>query len=241
MKSLQLHIQAIQTVFQELKEGRFLTYFIPGLIVAILFGSFFTITSKSEGLFSFFEKIPLIGSFLSAGVSKTFGMFYFLILQVYIFFVLTILSPFNTLLSEALDAKLTGQTYTFDIGQVISDFFRMILVVLISLMLEFFFMGAYWLLSWVIGLGFLDFIVYPLLSAFFFGLSFYDYSLERYKEGVFSSFSFAFSNFWLVSLTGLAFFVLFSIPFIGIPIAPVIATMIATVVYLNQRKSNQNS
>lgn len=237
MKSIQLHIQAIQTVFNEIKEGRFLKYFIPGLIVALLFGSFFTIFNRTEGLFSFIEKIPLIGGFLSSGVSKTFGMFYFLIMQVYIFFVLTVLSPFNALLSEALDGKLTSKDYPFDFAQVISDFFRMILLVLISLILEFFFMGAYWLLSWILGLGFLDFIVYSLISAFFFGLSFYDYSLERYKVGVFSSFGFAFSNFWLVSLTGLVFLILFSIPYIGIPTAPVLATMIATVVYLNHRKS----
>lgn len=236
MKAIQLHIQAIQIVFNELKEVRFLKYFIPGLIVALLFGSFFTLFNKTEGLFSFIEKIPLIGGFLSAGVSKTFGMFYFLIMQIYVFFVLTVVSPFNTLLSEALDAKMTGKNYTFDFAQVISDLLRMILVVFISLLLEFLFMGVYWLISWILGLGFLDFIIYSLISAFFFGLSFYDYSLERYKVGVFSSFGFAFSNFALVCITGIIFLVLFSIPYIGIPTAPVLATMISTAVYLKKTK-----
>lgn len=240
MKSIRLHIQAIQTVLNELKAGRFLQYFIPGLIVALLFGSFFTLTSRTEGLFSFIEKIPLIGGILSTGVSKTFGMFYFLIMQVYIFFVLTVLSPFNTLLSEALDGKLTGKEYPFDLAQVISDVFRMILLVMMSLILEFFFMGVYWVISWMFGLDFFDFFVYTLISAFFFGLSFYDYSLERYKVGVFSTFGFAFSNFWMVSVTGLIFLLIFSIPYIGIPTAPVLATMIATVVYLN-RNTNPNS
>jgi CysZ protein len=241
MKSIRIHIQALQTVINELKDGRFLKYFIPGLIAALLFGSFFTIFNRSEGLLSFIEKVPLIGNFLSAGVSKTFGMFYFLIMQVYIFFVLTVLSPFNTLLSEALDGKLTGQDYPFDFAQVFSDLLRMILLVLISFVLEFFFMGAYWLLSWFLGLGFLDIIVYTLITAFFFGLSFYDCSLERYKVGVFSSFNFAFSNFWMVTLTGLIFLIIFSIPFIGIPIAPVVATMLTTVVYLNFRKTNSTT
>jgi CysZ protein len=113
---------------------------------------------------------------------------------------------------------------------------RMVFVVLVSLTMEFFVMGTYWVLSWILGLGFMDFIVYSVISGFFFGLSFYDYSLERYKQGVFSTFGYAFSKFGMVTLTGLVFMLIFAIPYIGIPIAPVIATMIATVIYIKQLK-----
>ena len=238
MKSLQLHIDSVKAVITELKTGKYVIYFIPGIAAALLFGSIFSITNKTENLFDFVEHIPLIGGFLSTGVEKTFGLFYFIILQIYVFFVLTLLSPFNTLLSEAVDSNLTGKKYPFNIIEVLSDLARMIFIVLVSLILEFFLMGAYWILSWILGLGFLDTIVYTVVSAFFFGLSFYDYSLERYRQGVFSTFGFAFSNILAVTITGLIFTFIFAIPFIGIPLSPVLATMIATIVYIKKCPSD---
>ena len=94
----------------------------------------------------------------------------------------------------------------------------------------------YWNISWILNLGFLDTIAYILISGFYFGFSFYDYSLERHKQGVFTSLGFAFKNMGTVTLTGLCFLLLFYFPYIGVIVAPVIATMIATVVYL---KKNQ--
>jgi CysZ protein len=236
VKAIEYHIEALKVVFTELSKGRFLLFFLPGLVVAIFFGGIFSLTSEAEGMFSFVEKIPLIGGILGAGVSKTFGMISFLVMQIYIFFILTVLSPFNTVLSESFDSHLTGKEYKFDLGQVFLDMMRMVFVVLVSLTMEFFVMGSYWVLSWILGLGFMDFIVYSVISGFFFGLSFYDYSLERYKQGVFSTFGYAFSKFGMVTLTGLVFMLIFAIPYIGIPIAPVIATMIATVIYIKQLK-----
>lgn len=236
MKIFQLHKDSILLLFDQIKQGHFLWFFLPGLIASLLFTSLYTLASEAENLFSILENIPLIGSILAIGISKTFGLIYFLIMQIYIFFVLTILSPFNTVLSESLDAKLTGKKYKMDFEQVVKDFLRMILVVLIAIIMEFFIMGLYWILSWIFGLGFLDSIVFGLISAFFFGFSFYDYSLERYNQGVFASLGFAFSNMGLVTLTGVIFILIFSIPFIGIALAPVLITMLSTIIYLKKYK-----
>jgi CysZ protein len=235
-QNINYHIAAIKLIFEELKAGNFLLFFIPGVVASIFFLSIYSLTSSAASLFDFLEHIPLIGGYLSGGVNKTFGLLMFLLLQIYIFFVLTVLSPFNTVLSEKLDAKLTGKEYVFDFGQVMLDLLRMIFVVFLAIFLEYFTMLVYWIISWILHLGFLDTIAYILISGFYFGFSFYDYSLERHKQGVFTSLGFAFKNMGTVTLTGLCFLLLFYFPYIGVIVAPVIATMIATVVYL---KKNQ--
>jgi uncharacterized protein involved in cysteine biosynthesis len=234
MESITLHIEALKIVFAEFKAGRHLKFFIPGIMIALLFGSVFSLTNGAEGLLSFIEKVPLIGGILSGLLTKTFGVIYFLVLQIYVFFILTLLSPFNTLLSESVDSSLTGTSYSFSILQVLTDLARMVFVVLVSITLELIFIGGYWILSWILGLGFMDKLAFTLISAFFFGLSFYDYSLERYRKGVFATFGFAFSHILLVTLTGLFFLLIFAIPYLGIPISPVLATMLATVIYVKK-------
>src|SRR5690606_24921740 len=149
--------------------------------------------------------------------------------------ILTVLSPFNTILSEKLDTKLTGQKFSFSIIRLINDLFRMILVVIIAISMEFIFIGFWWLICWITGLN--DTFIYPLISfligAFFFGFSFYDHSLERYEVNVFGSIGFAFSNGLLVMTTGAIFKLLYYFPYfwevsyLGIIIAPVLTTMIS--------------
>jgi CysZ protein len=236
MKAIQLHINAIKIVADQLMKGHFLLYFLPGLLVSFFFMSFFTLIREGENAFSFLESVPLIGSFLAGFIKGTFGVLHYLILQFYIFFILAILSPFNTFLSEGLDAALTGKEYPFNFIQIIVDFLRMVGLVVMALTLQFFFMAIFWGFSWILGLSFLNTLVFALISAFFIGFSFYDYSLERYKAGIFSSLEFSLKNAWTTTLTGLLFLAIYSIPFIGLIFAPVLLTMVSTVVYLQKKQ-----
>ena len=232
LKAIQFHIDSFKIVIDQLKQGRFIAYFIPGIIAAFIFASSFILIAQLQEIFSFVGDIPLIGNLLLEGINKSFGFVSLMLMQLYMFFVLTLLSPFNTLLSESLDSQLTGKKYSFSFSQVISDFFRMVLVVTIAIVLEFLFLAIWWIISWMLGMGFLDKIVYILISAFFFAFSFYDYSLERYKVGTLSSLKFAWKNLSSTLLTGLFFLALYAIPFAGVILAPVLTTMLTTVVYL---------
>lgn len=236
MRPISIHIKSITAVFNQLMKGNFLIYFVPGILVTIVY---FITTSTVSSILSpvrYLDDVPLIG----AGVSGIANFFGYMGQQIYIFFILTILSPFNTYLSEKLDSKLTGQTFESGLARIINDFIRMIFIVIIAITLEFGFLIFWWMISWIF--GFLDSAIYDLvtflMSSFFFGFSFYDHSLERYDKGVFSTVGFAFSNMLLVTLTGAIFNVLYLFPFtlefqyIGIVISPVITTMIATVCYL---------
>ena len=241
MKALQLHIKAISLTFTELAKGKYLIFFVPGIVIAIIFWQVFLLTETVENSFSFLEYIPLIGGYLKSGVSGTIDFFQFLFDQLFIFFILVVLSPFNTILSEKIDSSISGIEYKFNLFQLISDLFRMILVVLLAFILEFFVLFIYWIFSGILNLDFLDPFAYFLIVGFFYGFSFYDYSLERHKKGIIESLKFAFSNILIVLISGSLFLVIYKIPSIGVIIAPVITTMITTFVFIKKQGINLTS
>ena len=79
------------------------------------------------------------------------------------------------------------------------------------------------------GLDAIDAVVYHVIAAFFFGFSFYDFGLERYQKGVGTSLYYAFEYPLSMILTGSIFLLIYEIPYIGIPLAPVLTVMVSTV------------
>ncbi|MES2800123.1 MAG: hypothetical protein V4638_08900 [Bacteroidota bacterium] len=232
MKGIQYHIKAIGLSANFLLQGKFLLYFIPGLVIA---GLYFYLNTDISALGSVAENAEEISWFKSVyywGMEKTVGVLQFVSEQIYVFFVLTLLSPFNTFLSEKVDSEVTGITFGSSVFQIISDLVRMIYIVIIAILLELIFLFFYWIVSWILGLGEIDQVMYFLIASFFYGFTFYDYSLERYHKNTLSSLGFAFSNLFTVTITGAIFQAIYLIPYLGIPISPVIATMIATLVYI---------
>src|SRR5690606_10525446 len=139
MKAITYHLKAITEVSQQLTKGRFLTYFIPGLVITLIY---FWINMRAQSLaesVSFISRIPFIGEYLQSGLSSVGSIFGFIATQVYIFTVLTLLSPLHTHLSEKLDPQLTGQVFESRFIRIINDFILMIFIVIIALFLEFFF------------------------------------------------------------------------------------------------------
>lgn len=235
MKAITYHSKAVLATFKELFAGNFLLYFIPGGVLMILF-MWFQYSTRSIESSLLIEAdnswINWIKGAVNATVHGVFSFFGFIMEQVYIFAIITLLSPFNTMLSEKLENKLIGTTYTSTLASFINDFFRMVFVVIIALSLELSFLAFYWFISFIFGLGAIDEIVYFVLTAFFFGLSFYDFSLERDRINVFGTIAYAFSHPLSMILTGSIFLLIYNIPVLGIPLSPVITVMIATIVYL---------
>jgi CysZ protein len=232
MKAFKFHINAIKITIEQLSKGRFLAFFIPALVLTIVYWYFEYNLTRASSIASWFSSLPWVGEYLDTGITYSFSALDWFLTQVYIFVVLTVLSPVNTYLSEKLDGRLTGFDIKFDILRFINDFFRMLFIVILAIIMELFFMAIYWLLSKIFGLGFIDNVMYFMIAAFFFGFSFYDYSLERYGVGVSGTIGYAFKNMLTMILTGTIFLLLFKIPYVGIPIAPGIAVMVATIVYL---------
>lgn len=239
-KSVNYHIEAIKVAFEQLSKGNFLIYFLPGGIITLLF---LFIGVFTHLLFGNTGDITGNTGWFSIAFSKVGSVVDFVLTQVYIFIILTILSPFNTILSEKLDSKLTGQKFSFSIIRLINDFIRMVLIVIIAISLQFIIIGIWWIICRITGID--GTLIYKittfLIGAFFFGFSFYDHSLERYEINVFGSLGFAFSNILMITITGTIFKLLYYFPYfwevsyIGIIIAPVLTTMVSTIVYLRMK------
>jgi CysZ protein len=242
MKEIKFHTDALLEILGYFSQGKFLKFFIPGLVVALIFWQAFIAAEFISDSFSFLQSIPLIGDILYSLVSGTVGVIHFILQQVFIFFILTLLSPFNTVLSERIDTEITGKPFPFDMTRIPGDILRMIAVVSIALILEFIVSGIWWMVTGLIGFHMLDGIIYFVIASFFYGFSFYDYSLERYKIGIGGSMNYAFSNCLNMFLSGALFLLLYNIPLIGVIIAPVLTTMVSTIVYLkNKSHSTTNS
>ncbi len=235
MNTITYHYRAVVTTFKELFAGNFLIYFIPGTVLTVLF-FWLTYSTRTIEHSLLIEADSSWINWIKGGVNTVvhgaFSFFGFLLEQIYIFAVITLLSPFNTILSEKLENKLIGTTYKSTLASFINDFFRMVFVVIIAISLELSFMAFYWLISFLFGLGAIDDIVFFVIAAFFFGLSFYDFSLERDRVNVFGTIAYAFSHPLAMILTGGIFLLIYAIPVLGIPLSPVITVMVATIVYL---------
>ena len=235
MKAINYHIKAIVTSFEQLAKGKYLLYFIPGIVLTLIFWYFqskITSAGDSVDLHSSYSWVDWIFSWVNTGAEKTFGVISLITEQIYIFAVLTFLSPFFTSLGETMDKDLTGNAVKGGFMRFINDMIRMVFVVILMVIMELFIMGFYALISLIFGFNeHFDTVVYFIIPAFFFGLSFYDFALERYAKGVFSTIGFAFSNPLGMIITGMIFLGIYSIPVVGIPLSPVFAVMISTVAY----------
>lgn len=224
MKTIGHHFTALQWTILQFSKGKFLGYFIPGVLIAL---TFWSLESWAHGLVGQTSE-----NWWDKAISGTGSALEFVFKQIAVFFILTVLSPINTFLSEAVDKELTGNRNGFDFMRLINDFVRMIFVVVIAIILEFLFMGIWSLFSWMFSLQFLNKTVFFLSASFFYGFSFYDYSLERYEIGLGGSYRFSKRYFLPTLVTGLTFMSLYFIPLVGIAIAPVMATIISTHVFL---------
>lgn len=244
MKAIKFHIDAILISFKELLKGKYLLFLIPGAILSLIYYYIQQLSAQTASnalLESDMGWLDYVYSWVNSGTSAVFSFVDFILAQIYIFFVLTILSPFYTILSEKLDGNLTGQTFKTSLVRLLNDFFRMIFVVTLIVLTEITVLIVYWTFSFIIDIEALHTVMYFVISAFFFGFSFYDYSLERYEKGIFDTFTYAFSNPLKVTLTGAIFLLIYEIPFIGTPLSPILAVMIATIVYLYDTNKLSNS
>ena len=240
MNALKDHYYSIKRSLTLLFQGHFLLYFIPGLFLALLFFIFSQGLSLVGSSFGFLGSIPWVGQYIGAAVNTTFGWIYGLSIFIYQFTILLLYSPFNTLLSQKLEAKETGKELIYDWVQIFKDILRLIGIVFIG---GFLYLGAYliWtIFAWILGISILSPFVSLVLVGFFTGFNSYDYSLERHKVGVIESWGYAFRHPLHMVLTGLLFTFLIFIPIIGVVLAPVLMTMVGTLNYLRIKERSKN-
>jgi len=230
MKTIRYHIDGIKLTAQALSKGKFLEYFIPGIVLTLFFLYYQYFLASNDGFLGLTTGI----SWLDWIADLFESLLSFIVKHIYLFIVLTALSPFFTMLGEKFDFSLSGNKFNSTFKKFISDILRMVLIVFIMIILEYVFILFYWVFAWSLDFHYIDDVVYFIISSFFFGFAFFDFALERYKKGVGSSLMYAFSNPLTMILTGGIFLGIYNIPIVGVPLSPVLTVMISTVVYLYQ-------
>jgi CysZ protein len=236
MNAINDHFFALKLSVLQLTKGKIWLYIIPSLAVALFFYSIFSFFhSISEGA-KVAEDVPFVGAYLSGGVRTFIDVLVFVTDEFYKFFILTLLSPVNCLLSEKVDNDLTGAHFQGGITRILKDVLRAIFLLFFTLMLNLLAMTLWWLFTWITGFHAIDFCMYFLIGAFFIGFSFYDFSLERYNVGFFGTVEFGFERILYLICTGALFSLIYLIPWFGIILAPFIVTILSTIVYLKMNR-----
>lgn len=236
MKILNAHFYALKRALNLLLKGHFLVFFIPGLIIALLFFIYFLLINAVEGIVGLISYTPWIGAYMGTASDSVFSWIHGISIFFYQFTIITLLSPFHTMLSQRVETHENGKTFSSNPSKFFNDIIRTIGVVIVGGLLYLFVYLLWTFIGWFLGLTFLSPYLSLIFIAFFTGFNSYDYSLERHNVKVLDSWKYAFNHPLQMILTGLLFTFLLYIPILGVVIAPVLLTMVGTINYLEIEK-----
>jgi CysZ protein len=208
-------------------------YFIfPVLFNILLFiAGFWSVTSLSDGVItSMNEWMNLeVWDFWGSGfiVALIKGFIWivlrilFFIIYAYIggYIILIMLSPVFAFLSEKTEEIISGKTIPFNFSQFMRDILRGVLLAVRNLSVELFFTLLLFILSFIPIVGYLTPIALFLVSAYFYGFSFLDYTFERRRFKIDVSVRFMRSNKGLAIGNGFVFSLVLLIPYVGVMLA----------------------
>jgi len=229
-KGFTLGLKSYSKAFAFLKKHRLTWYFLfPLLLNIVLFtlGYTSTINLSNKWFVYLTDWINMDAwEFWGSGfLSSTIELFMFFIVRIlfFLFFayiggyiVIIFLSPVFAILSEKVESIITGNKYPFYFKQFIKDIWRGVRLALRNLTIELFLTLILFLLSFIPLLGLLTGITLFFISAYFYGFSFIDYSLERKKLDITQSIAYVKTHKGLAIGNGTIFSLVLMIPFIGV-------------------------
>lgn len=232
MNAIKDHIAALKWTFLQILQGRFIWFFIPGIVIAVFYIIYLSQVKTLNDLLGVVNYIPWVGSYLEDGKTALFGWLEGLSLFVYQFIIISVLSPFHTILSERVDQEITQRKFKSGWEKIVNDIVRTLGVVILGGLMYLGLKLLWMLFAWALGISFLNPVVSALLIGFFTGFNSYDYSLERHDISVFKSWKYSRKNWLYMLLTGGIFSTFLFIPYIGVVLAPVVLTMIGTFCFI---------
>lgn len=182
------------------------------------------VIENASGIWSWIKNISLMGTagFL-AGLLVLVVSFKFCK-----YLVLMILSPVFSMMSEKMEAKLTGKVYQLTLSAFLNDLVRGLMINLRNLSLELLWTLFLWLLSFVFPL--LAIVTGPLIflaGAYYTGYSLMDYTLERKYSSVRETSAYVRKHMGLAIGIGLVYQLLDLLPVVSVVFAPVNGTVAA--------------
>ena len=222
------HIEAFKIVFKSIVKYYWYWFFAPGLMIGI----FYWITSTGIDSLAYDDPSSARFGWVASTWDAIVHGFSSLWKSFYKFMLLTLLSPLNAFFTEIMDSKLTNRKFQMSFGRILKDVWRAVLIFGVALILELVLWIIFSLFGKITGFGFISDIITFISGAFFIGLSFYDYALERHQYSFGKSWKYAIIKSPYMIICGLIFELLYLIPVLGIVIAPVVLSLSSTVLYL---------
>ena len=172
--------------------------------------------------------------------SKIFFLFLFLTFSGYI--TIIILSPIFTFLSEKIAAIKIGYNYSFNLLQFFKDIFRAGIIAIRNIFIQFILMLLFVLLGFVPLIGWaISIFGNVIVTSYFYGFSFMDFSNERNKLSIKESVNFIRKKCGIAIGIGLVFYCCLLIPIIGSFLASLLSIISLTAATLSVEEMNINS
>lgn len=165
--------------------------------------------------------LKALPGFLKGFVHVLFQILFFFLFSIFGgYIVLILLSPLFAWVSEQTDKILNQKEYPFSLSQFVQDIWRGILIAFRNLFYE---LGVSFLVFIATFIPFfgqiispVTFIIYFLITAYFYGFSYMDYTNERNKLSVKESIKMIRSHGGLAIASGALFYFSLLVPFCGV-------------------------
>ncbi|WP_439184734.1 EI24 domain-containing protein [Carboxylicivirga taeanensis] len=166
----------------------------------------------------------------------------FFIVYAYVggYVILILLSPVFALLSEKTEELLSGKKVPFNLTQFLNDILRGVMLAMRNLVVELLFTVLLLLLSFIPLVGYLTPIALFLVSAYFYGFSFLDYTFERRRFKIDASVRFMRNNKGLAVGNGFVFSLVLLIPYAGVMLAGFVSVISVVAATLAANKAIDN-
>lgn len=211
-----------------LRTGKYISYLLPGFILSVILSPLLFFGGFLGELTLAFKNIPVLGWIILI----INGVFSSISNTVYSFLIITLLSPVYSYLSERIEKDMSGKTYEFVLKEIIKNITRTSRIFIFMMLTELLLSVLVSFLLNILGIGMLIIPFMLLIQAFFFGWAFLDYSLERHAYTFKKTQSFVSSHWLYCTLVGLTFLILSKIPYLGLAIGAVVATILATYLFI---------
>lgn len=183
--------------------------------------------------------------FLSDYMPGFIGGAIWILMKVIFFFVfafyggyitLILLSPVLAYLSEKTEEIVSGKKYPFNFSQFLRDILRGVFIAFRNLILETGWMILFLILGTIPIMGWLGAIPLFIISAYFYGFSFLDYTSERRKMNIRQSIAFVRTYKGLAIANGTLFCLFLLIPFCGVLLSSFVAivSVVAATLAVNE-------
>lgn len=223
-------IRAYGPACRMLLSRRFCWFFIFPVFLLVLFfiGGEWLVASAGNSLSECVRQKMAVWvegiSWLSWAADTAGFLIRFLVKLLYLFlfftfggyFVLILMSPVYSWLSERAERELTGKDYSFDFRQMLWEVGRGIMLACRNMFFQFLISFLLFLCSFIPLVGLLTPFAMFFVSAYFYGFSFIDYAVERKRFNIRKSTAYMKKNIGMVTGVGAVFAFSLLIPWVSV-------------------------